>query len=157
MSHNDTGKKEPNLIRNTSMQATDEVRVVIGQSSRNISLQNFSSSISPLLTTPSMVRLIRTETSNTGLLITDEVLRMSAVGGDISVNLLSAASTFDVATQKGQLFVIKKIDDDATPTKVTLNPSGGELIDGQATFELVGPDRVFATIISNGTGWDVIG
>lgn len=83
----------------------------------------------------------------------DFTIRGNAAGGNITVNLPTAASAYNTALQYGQIYCIKKID--ATVNTVTIDPNGAELIDGAATVVLTvqWEDRM---IQSNGTSWDVL-
>lgn len=68
----------------------------------------------------------------------------NATGGAFTINLPTAASA------SGLPFNIKKIDSSANA--VTIDPSGGELIDGAATLDLT-VQWQSAQIQSNGTAW----
>ena len=158
--------KEGSLARQSTVSNNDLVRVVAQDASRNITVQNFCDSIQSILeglgfltsssipSNLSQSRKILTINTAYNIVTTDDTILVDATGGDVGVNLPSAASAFNTTEQKGQRFTIKKID--AFSNKVLVNTVGSDLIDGQATIELKGSARVFINVISDGINWHLI-
>ena len=78
---------------------------------------------------------------------TDAVIRGDATTASLLVILTSAALT------PGRTLWLKKID--ASVNTVAFAATGGELIDGAATLS-IGTQYQSYTIVSNGTGWDIV-
>lgn len=160
------GRKESALTANTTMSASDFVRVVADSASRLMTVTNFAAVLqSPLealgfLTSSSITsgiankQLITNIATNYALLDTDSVVLGDVTGGDVTINLMQAAAVWDGT--KGQVFTAK-IKTPSGTNKIVIDPNGSELIDGAATFEVVGPNKVFVTFISDGSNWHVIG
>lgn len=89
------------------------------------------------------------KTANYTVTVNDEIILCDNILGDFFINLPQAS------TVKDRVFTIKKID--TSSNTATIDPFGPETIDGIATFELIGPNKVFATVYCDGTGWHVIG
>jgi hypothetical protein len=79
--------------------------------------------------------------------ISDKTILADATTAPIIVNLPVAASTV------GQIITVKKID--ATANVVTLDPNGGELLDGGAT-RAISTQWSSLTIQCNGTAWFIL-
>ena len=103
----------------------------------------------------SQTRFIQTFGVNHSLVLTDDALLMDATGSTVTVTLPFAASAFDVATNKGQRFTIKKIDTSAV-NNVIIDPSGADLIDGNTLITLSGNLRPSVDVISDGANWLMI-
>ena len=91
------------------------------------------------------------ESADIASMIPDDLERTvlcDATAGPITLTLPTVNNLDD-----GRAFFIKKID--STDNIVTLAPVGGELIDGQSSFEIKDPFVCF-TVESNGLGWFVI-
>lgn len=78
---------------------------------------------------------------------TDCVIRGNAASAALSVVLPSAA------TWPGRQIIVKKID--ATANAVMIAAAGGQTIDGAATLSITTQYQSY-TMVSNGTGWDII-
>lgn len=156
--------KENDFTSVTTIATNDFIRVLKDTSSRKMTKGNFVTDITQLLidagfltsgTLPPTIastRKIETFAVNHTLVLTDDVILMDATGGNRVVDLPLAADAFDVATDKGQRFTIKKIDVSVVNT-VTIDPAGTDLIDGQVNIILQTAARPFVTIISDGSNW----
>ena len=159
--------RESNFTKVTTIGDNDLVRVIKDTSSRNMTKKNFVTDIQQLLidlgfltasTLPpsvSQTRFIQTFGVNHTLLLTDDALLMDATGSSITVNLPFAATAFDVLTNKGQRFTIKKIDTSAV-NDVIIDPAGADLIDGNTLVTLNGSLRPSIDIVSDGANWFLI-
>ena len=159
--------RESNFTKVTTISDNDLVRVIKDTSSRNMTKKNFVTDIQQLLedlgfltasTLPpsvSQTRFIQTFGVNHSLVLTDDALLMDATGSTVTVTLPFAASAFDVATNKGQRFTIKKIDTIET-YDVIIDPAGADLIDGNTLITLSGNLRPSIDIISDGADWFLI-
>ena len=63
------------------------------------------------------------------VLVLDEIIWVDATAGDVTITL------FPAATIQGQEFIIEKID--STFNKVTVAGSGGDLVNGDPSFDLL--------------------
>lgn len=162
------GREEDKLTIESSMALTDWFRTIQNGSSRRISLEDMlASSVDELedlgFLTASTIgsgvqnKQVVTEVATTyTLLTTDSVVLVDVSGGDVTINLMAVADAWDSANSKGQVFTIK-LDVASGGNKVILDANGSELIDGNATYELIGASLLFVSIITNGTSWRVIG
>ena len=150
-------KKEPNLIRVSSLQATDFVRVVTenGSSSRLVTVTNLATALDSLITVADNQNKVRIESTNAGLLSSDEYLEMDASGGDLALLLMDPSDVFDIANSIGQRFYIKFLFGGAS-NKVTTTSSGGSNIDSDTTLEVFGPDDLQIGLQSIGTAWRIV-
>lgn len=155
--------KESDLVTVTQSDfgSSDFVRVLDGSSSRKMTLSNFASSLSSPLQSLGFVTgdstlFIRTVTSNHTALTTDRVILVDTSGGDKIVTLPNASdsSVYDSVTNKSLVYTIKKSTSDVN--KVTIATSGSQTIDGFASYELLGPNLVGVTLISNGSNWFIL-
>lgn len=152
------GNKETNLLVETSMSVNDFVRIVTS-GSRNITLANLlASSVDELkslgfITDIVDVRLrdVTNISSNYGLLLTDDVVLVDSTGGDVTINLMLASAAWNATNEQGYVFTIKKTD--SSSNKVILNTTGGDLIDGEPSIEMIGVDRPYVHFISDGSNW----
>lgn len=151
------GKKEPNLIKQTSVEPTDMVRIVSqgGTASRLISVENLASDLAPLLETTDNFNTVRIESSNTILLETDEYLEMDASGGDLALLLMNPSDVFDATNSIGQRFYVKFIFD-GNANKVSTTSSGGAKIDNDTQVDVYGPDDLALGFQSIGTAWRIV-
>lgn len=78
----------------------------------------------------------------------DSTIRADSTAAAFNINLPSAAD------QLGRIYTIKRVN--AGANAVTVAPSGGQTIDGAATY-MLGLQYQFVTIQSNGVNWDIIG
>lgn len=154
--------KESNFTKVTTLGNLDLIRVIFEGMSANITKSNFVKAIEQNLidlgfsqTTADQSRKVETFAASHSLVSTDNVILMDATAADRVVDLPTAASVYDSATDKSQRFTIKKIDASNT-FKVTVTPVGDELIDGEADVELLTDSRPFITIISDGSNWWLI-
>lgn len=160
--------KESSLVTigASDLTSTDKLRVLDGDISRNISLEDFAVSIQTELeglgfvttsATPSnfsQIRKIQTKTSGYVLTLTDSVILCDTSAGAFVVNLPTAASAYSGGNTSGQQFTIKRITTDTNT--VTITPAGADLIDGSATLVLTGPSLSSATFISDGSHWYLV-
>lgn len=150
-----TGRKEDNLNQRTTV---DLIRGIKGRMSVSIEPDDLADQLLPFILAELDIRdnikTVRTESTNTSLQDTDEVLLMDCSGGDRACLLMDAADVWDASTNEGQTFYLKKIDDSANEFQV--NTTGGQTIDGDPNWVL-GPDRVPIQIQSDGTQWHIIG
>jgi hypothetical protein len=82
------------------------------------------------------------------VLATDFVLLVDASGGDVTVSLPAASAG------SGRWLEVKKID--ASANKVIVDAAGADLIDGDATLELVFEDEAVPIVSDGGTDWSVL-
>lgn len=142
---NGTGK-EIDLTKVDSMAGSDYVRAIVGGSSRNIALNNFVTTLNPLLNgTLSVV----TSTTNYLATAANDVILMNVTSGGLAVTLP------DASISEGELIQVKKID--GTTNDVTVQTAGGN-IDGSATATLSGSGgaRPGASFISDGSNWYIL-
>lgn len=152
------GTKESNLTTQTSMETSDFVRIVTS-GSRKITLKSLlASSVAELKTLGFItdivnvrLRTIKNISSNYGLLITDDIVIANATSVNIGINLMLASIAYDIPTTSGYVFTIKRSD--TSTNIVTLNTSGGDLIDGEPTVQLIGVNRPYVQIVSDGSNW----
>jgi hypothetical protein len=144
--------KESNLLTQTTMATSDLVRIVSNQASRSINLANFATTIKPLIGNISQTRVIRTTATNYGPVAADDVILVDTASADVTINIPLASSMYDSGTSAGQLFTIKKIDS-SSANKVIINRSGSDLIDGSTALNLIGSDRPFVNITTDGSNW----
>lgn len=78
---------------------------------------------------------------------TDDLIRINASGGAVTVNLPAAASN------GGKQLIIKKID--STVNTVTIDANASELIDGALTV-VIQDQWQSLTLVCDGTGWNII-
>ena len=90
---------------------------------------------------------IRTITTNSTLLTTDNTILIDATSGPITLTLMSAV------TGTGRIFNIKKID--STPNVVTIKGNAAEIIDGSNT-QIITIQWVSYSIQSNATAWYIL-
>jgi len=93
---------------------------------------------------------IRIVSATTTILDSDFTIEADASGGNITINLPTAASQFDGATHVGTIYNIKKID--PTGNIVTVQPQGTDTIDELANVAISAQD-VSITVQSDGTKW----
>jgi hypothetical protein len=151
-------------ITETDFGASDYVRVLESGSSRKITTTNFADALDPLLVTLGFLksaaaaivenRKVLTKNTNYNLVVTDSVLLIDTSAGDVGINLLTSVSAWDATTSAGQQFTIKKITTDVN--KVTVTPAGVETIDGNTSYDLLGPNLTSITFISDGSNWHVL-
>lgn len=153
--------QEANLTTLTSAQftASDKIRVLDGDVSRNISLQSFTESQQSILTAlgygsnaSGQLREVTTITTSTIITTLYNVVLCDTSGGPQVITLPTAAEAFD--TPIGTTLTIKRITSDANA--VTIASVGANLIDGTATLVLAGGGRTYTTIISDGTHWHTV-
>ncbi len=143
------------------------VRVLDGRASRKITCTNFADVMDPLLQSIGFLtntsnlasitqqREILTKTANYTIALTNSVILCDTSSAAITITLPTAASAFTSLTTLGQQFTVKRITTDVN--KVTIAPDGSESIDGHTQIDLVGPNLVNITFISDGTSWHVVG
>ena len=111
--------KESNLISisNADFTASDFVRVLDGDTSRKITLQEFTESIDPLLLAEGFIKTaaanpaIRTVTTNATLdEDTDEIILVDTTAGNVTITLPAAPFLGDGST--GKRYTIKKKTND---------------------------------------------
>lgn len=159
--------KESNFHKEITIGDNDLVRVIKDGSSRNITKKNFVTDINQLLlddgflteeTLPpsvALTRFVQTFGINHTAILTDDVLLMDATGSTLTVVLPFAADAFDVETQKGSRFTIKKIDA-SVANNVIVDPVGADLIDGNTLLTLTGTLKPSIEIVSDGANWFII-
>lgn len=159
--------KETNLISilSNDLTVSDTVRVLIGDNSRKISLQEFSEAQQPVLenlgfvTTSdspsgfSQIRNVSTITTNYTLTLDDSILLCDTTIGPITITLPLAVNAWNATGSYGQQFTIKRITTDSN--SVIINPDAADLLDG-GTITLSGPLLTKTTFISDGSNWWVI-
>ena len=154
MPNYDTGTKESGLSQNTTLSASDLIRIVSGGLSRNISGSNFATAIASLLPSSGPTNKVRLVSVSQSLLDDDEVLAMDATGGAKTVTLpdCTLASMWNSTTSKGRRYTVKKNDTSAS-NDVTITTTNSQTIDGNSSFVLSGTNKPFITAISTGTEW----
>ena len=159
--------KENNLVSilATDLSVSDNVRVLDGDQSRNISLQEFSEAMQPILeslgfvTTSdspsgfSQIRNITTKTTSYTITLDDSVILCDTTSGNMTIALPTAASVYNATGGYGQQFTVKKITTDSN--SVVITPVGADLLDG-GTLTLAGSSLESSTFISDGTNWWVV-
>ncbi len=139
---------ESSLPRVTTLADSDDIRVISGSTSSNISFASFEALLTASSST-GVVRTFRTVALSTALALTDDVLMVLA-GADLTITLP------DVTTAtSGTVYTIKKVDISDVFT-VTLATSLSQTIDGNDTFILEGPKQVFVNVMAADTEWFVI-
>jgi len=92
-------------------------------------------------------KVIRTISANDAALTSDDVIRVNASSGNVTLTLPAAS------THTGYVFHIKKID--SSINAVIIDGDAAELIDGLATYSITDPLHTIQ-VLSNGTGWDIL-
>jgi len=156
--------KENNLviISSSDLTGSDYVRVVDDGSSRNITVTDFCTSITDILvgigfvtnTSSAVLINIKTKSSNYGLTVDDRVILVNTSGGNVSINLPTAASVWNSTSSTSQEFTVKRITTDVN--YVSLIPNGSDLVDGNTSYNIVGPALGSVTFVSDGTNWHII-
>ena len=159
--------KESSLVTvsETDIGAGDFVRVLDGASSRKITCTDFADVMSPLLTTLGFLTTTSSITSTIyhkvvnvsstyNVSSTDSVIIVDTSGGVVGLNLPTAISAWDSVQETGQEFIVKRKTTDLN--KVTITPPGVETIDGDTAYDLVGPNLVSITFVSDGANWHII-
>jgi hypothetical protein len=77
----------------------------------------------------------------------EEVILCDATGGAFTVDLPTATG------REGFIYNISKTD--ASANAITIDPSGAQTINGDATFDLIAQDET-VTIVSTGSNWRII-
>lgn len=90
--------------------------------------------------------LVTAVSGNTTATIHQDVLKVDATGGNVTITLPTAATAYKKLT-------VKKID--ATANTVTIDGDGAETIDDQATAVILS-QYTSVTIISDGTEWFIV-
>ncbi len=145
--------------------ANDFVRVLDGDSSRKITVTDFADVLDPLLVALGFLNStgsgagkdfhrVVTVTTNYSVQTTDAVILANTTAGVVGITLPTAASVWTAATLVSQTFTVKRITTDAN--KVTITPPGAELIDGNTSYDLVGPNLTTLTFLSDGTNWHIV-
>lgn len=139
-------KKESSLNPVDTMSASDLVRVLIGGSSRSISLTNIASVINGLAGTTYQVI---TSTTNYVATNATDILLMDLTSGALSATLPAANIS------EGKVITVKKID--ATTNNLTVQTEGGN-IDGASTATLSGSGgaKPSAAFVSDGSNWFIL-
>ncbi len=148
------GTKESNLTTQTTMSTSDFVRIITS-GSRKITLQNLlNSSVSALVALGFVnggLTKITNISNNYGLLLTDVVVFADAASNDIDVNLMTATSAYNATDATTHVFTVKKID--GSSNVININPNGSELIDGTTSIQLIGINRPYIRIATDGSNW----
>ena len=154
--------RESEFKKETTLGNLDLIRIIFEGASANITKSNFVKAIESNLialgfiqTSADQSRKVETFTVNHSVVSGDSIILMDATAGDLVADLPTAASVFDVSTQKSEVFTIKKKDGSIT-NKVTVAPVGGELIDNSTDIELLTDARPFISFISDGSNWWLI-
>jgi hypothetical protein len=161
--------KESDLttITNSDFTSSDKVRILDGDTSRNITLQEFSESQQSVLeglgfvttsSTPSnftQTRNIVTKTNDYTITDSESVVLCDTSGDVITITLPTAASIWDADNSSSQQFTVKRITGDSN--SVIISPPGAELIDGSATYTLAGPSLTTVTFLTDGNNWYTVG
>ena len=159
--------KEASLVTvsETEIGAIDYVRVLDGASSRKITCTDFADVMDPLLVAKGFLtassststvehRNVRSVAASNTILDSDSILLVSTAGGVVGINLPTASSVYNVTTGAGQQFTIKRTT--TYLNKITITPPGVETIDGDTAYDLVGPNLVSLTFVSDGSNWFII-
>jgi len=159
--------EENNLVTNATMDASDKVRILDGDTSRNITLQDMSESQQAILealgfyTTSSapsnlsQTRKVTTEAVDFVLDDTDSIMLCDTSSGAVTITLPTAASIWDGTNNVSQQFTAKRITGDSN--SVIIAPAGAELIDASATYTLAGPSLTTITFVTDGSNWYTVG
>ena len=148
--------KESNLTINTSMDDTEYVRVVIGGSSRRITLENLINSADTALAALGYQKntgLNRPVTAITGNYVAtsaNSIIQGDCTSNNITVTLPAITDMWDATNEVTKVLTIKKVDTSATYS-ITINPPSGENIDNTNNVILTGADEPSATVYTDGT------
>jgi len=97
---------------------------------------------------PDVSRVVRTVTASTTILLTDDILLVDASAGDVTIDLIDAATrhwTYDIT----------KID--SSPNKVTIDGDVGQTINGDLTIDLIlQDDSVTLAPVAASSEWRII-
>ena len=156
MSYN-TGSKETNFSRNTSLTTSDLIRIVSNQMSRLISVQDFATAIVNFQAGIGPSNKVRSIATSQALLVTDEIVFVDASGGAKTVTLpdCTTADVWNSSTSTGRRFTIKK-DDTSADYNITLATTGSQTIDGNSTYTMTGVNKPFITVVTNGVEWKTV-
>lgn len=150
--------KESNLTINTTMDESDYVRVVIGGSSRRITLDNLISASEDAIydlgfqKNTAVNRSVTTVTSNYVATVADSIILVDASSNDVIITLPTMLTMWDAADSVTKVITIKKIDQ-STTYNVTINPDDGENIDNTNNVILSGSDEPSVTVLVDGTNY----
>ncbi len=160
--------KETNLTTVTSsdISGQDFVRVLDGQTSRKQTVDSFVETLDPLLVTAGFFkgeaptttieqRFIKAISFNYSVILTDSVILVDTTIGNLNISLPLAATFYDGIEFAGQQVTIKKTSTDNN--KIVLLTTGSELIDGNTSVLMMGPELVSLTVISDGINWHIVG
>jgi len=90
---------------------------------------------------------LRTTAITTTTMATDSIILADATSGALTIDLLTAVG------RTGRVYGVKKID--ASANAVTVDPAGGETIDG-ATTKVLSTQYASVTFVSNNANWFII-
>lgn len=162
-----TKESELTVVLNTDFSSNDVVRVLVSDSSRNISLSEFSKSLQSELeglgfvttsAAPSEFTQTRNITAKSADFLLDTTMGVvfcTTTSGVITVTLPVASAIYNTSNATSQQFTVKRITSDSN--SVIISPPGGALIDGSATYTLAGPALTTVTFLTDGNNWYTVG
>lgn len=118
----------------------------IGGSIRQITVANFFTAFASLIASAAKRYKIRTITSNSAATDSDDIVLVNTTGGDVSYTLDTAANMYSSANGDTAKITVRQINHNSN--SVFVYPSGGNTIDGSASYELTGNSS--ASFISDG-------
>ncbi len=160
--------KESELAAQSTLIASDLIRIVANASSRKINVTDFAKAIQPFLETEGFLTndnlpvdvtnkrnyVIKTVNYNIST-VSDDIIFADASGSNITITLPDASTAFTPATggnpAKGQFFTIKRVD--STVANKVIVASAGGTIDGLVNVDLFGNKKPYFNAISDGTNW----
>lgn len=166
----DNRTKESELVVSSSMTVSDRVRILLGGTSRSITLDNLlDSSVAKL----EALGFLTTSTQSGGLYdslsvkqfavdhiidhLTEAVILMDLTAGvDRTVTLPAMADAWNSSDLIGQPFSVKIAIPNGV-TKVDVVTQGSDLIDGNVSIALTGPNNVSSQFVPDGTDWWILG
>ena len=146
--------KESDFQRQTSIGAGDLVRIVSNGASRNIDGQNLADSILQLGTLGANLRKYTTVNGNYILGTTDDIVAIDTSTGDATATLPDPTVVVQ-ASGTSPVYTIKKSDSSTNTLIVT--SAGTAMIEGQMSIQLIGTERPYVSLVSDGQNWLIIG
>ncbi|MCP4340359.1 MAG: hypothetical protein GY799_16070, partial [Desulfobulbaceae bacterium] len=148
------GNRETELVTVTSILDSDFVRVINEDSSRKITLTNFTANQEQLLldlgfitsSEVTQTRQVLEVSSAYTLKTSDEIITVDASAADVTISLFVAALVYNPTTFQTKQYQIKRIDDDPLSTKVTIIATGPDALDGDTTIEMIGGRKPFVNL-----------
>lgn len=137
-----------NATRVTTASASDSMWLNIGGSIRQILLSNFATVFGTLVAATAKRQNVRTIAANSSATTSDDIIQASTSGGDVTVNLLTAAQMHDSETGSSLVQTFRQTNHSSN-SLFLLPPSGTTLNGSSSAHEIV--NNAAVAIYSDGS------